>query len=1056
MKFEYADKEQSSFFKLGASNNVGFYPIGAQFNWHGGLHIQEHRTDPVKAIADGTIIAYRMLKKPIETNGIKFSSAFVLIQHQYTSPKDRKLTFYSLYNHLMPYSELKQYRKIPDIFKTQQYVVKSKKPFKAKGIIAYKSISKHFTMVLPVNSIIQPCTTPGFWERNTTHWAKYTEFTKIKFIHPESGLVYDDLYVDLNNKQVEKINDTIYRVTGDETYGKCWDYENLRKTPDYSIDTNIVMQVPNDSKFTIIEKSGKYYHIKKLNGKEQKGYIYAASGKEDRFILDINENNLDKIVTGNDCNIPVKAGDIIGFTGPMGHSEHNEYRTTHLEVFTATDPTSFLTGKDGKDKDDTKDTQHFIKIETGAILSLKYPVTFTKDDEILVLTADPAEDYYQIKLHKQYRTVEKAILGKGKAPTSADSNYTYKNYDITEINKSFNNTITKGSVIYLNEDASKFKDGQTSRDVYFTLPGDEPGFWVHKNQLPTGVTLGQYIKLNKNLETLYYQKPNKNDITDQFPNDTDIETEIVSDLIVSKKEIEEIKQGEETWYKIKIHDYRGKREGLIKSTNPKTKRISAHDWTAFGFKVLKDQPNEFIFDAEEEESPQFLKAVFKEMDTDGNKNLSSIELQKGLHNMHVSERLSKLVCYHQSEWGVNYSSLKAEIETLLNIGIEKEKDSDMKKLLEDQKEKALKITEDKVNALDFWSGVKVPDGANASFEPFPTDTKVYHFHPNAFIEQMRRLRPCSCPIDEPLFKCVKYSSNYGPAYFGNKSLNTYTKWDNLIKDKKITFEQKQIVIAMSENEGNMDAIQSYDSEILTFGAMQKTVSPSGYGEFPIQVYEFKEVYPSEYKKLFSNCGWVVEKGDDKRIKMYFLLNGEKISGKELKNIIREGFSSDSYKKKVSCSPLAHLVKVGNSEYFQEKQILDFIDRLVNKVLILKPNNYAYSLNQYLKSKLGKACVLDHHVNRPAHVKLYFGEALTRFFNKKDSEIAEFNKGKNKSEQMNNVSRNPSNWGNNHATYELEILEIYGPLRGETLGNVEADDVMTSATNRYNKLKKKLL
>ncbi len=72
----------------------------------------------------------------------------------------------------------------------------------------------------------------------------------------------------------------------------------------------------------------------------------------------------------------------------------------------------------------------------------------------------------------------------------------------------------------------------------------------------------------------------------------------------------------------------------------------------------------------------------------------------------------------------------------------------MKKLLVDQKEKALKITEDKVNALDFWSGVKVPDGANASFEPFPIDTKVYHFHPNAFIEQMRRTQPnCFCNKD---------------------------------------------------------------------------------------------------------------------------------------------------------------------------------------------------------------------------------------------------------------------------------------------------------------------
>ncbi|WP_152541933.1 EF-hand domain-containing protein, partial [Saccharicrinis fermentans] len=43
----------------------------------------------------------------------------------------------------------------------------------------------------------------------------------------------------------------------------------------------------------------------------------------------------------------------------------------------------------------------------------------------------------------------------------------------------------------------------------------------------------------------------------------------------------------------------------------------------------------------------FLKSVFKEMDTDGNKKLSPQELRRGLDDMHVCERLSKLVCYHQ-------------------------------------------------------------------------------------------------------------------------------------------------------------------------------------------------------------------------------------------------------------------------------------------------------------------------------------------------------------------------------------------------------------------------
>ncbi|WP_044214441.1 hypothetical protein, partial [Saccharicrinis fermentans] len=75
MKFEYADIEQSPAKRYGACNQVGTYPLGAQLNWHGGMHINEDRNTAIKAITDGTIIAYRLNKEPIETNnGLKFSS----------------------------------------------------------------------------------------------------------------------------------------------------------------------------------------------------------------------------------------------------------------------------------------------------------------------------------------------------------------------------------------------------------------------------------------------------------------------------------------------------------------------------------------------------------------------------------------------------------------------------------------------------------------------------------------------------------------------------------------------------------------------------------------------------------------------------------------------------------------------------------------------------------------------------------------------------------------------------------------------------------------------
>ncbi|MGT2490990.1 hypothetical protein ACU4GD_11770 [Cupriavidus basilensis] len=40
---------------------------------------------------------------------------------------------------------------------------------------------------------------------------------------------------------------------------------------------------------------------------------------------------------------------------------------------------------------------------------------------------------------------------------------------------------------------------------------------------------------------------------------------------------------------------------------------------------------------------------------------------------------------------------------------------------------------------------------------------------------------------------------------------------------EITAGERRILVAMSPNEGNLDAVQSYDSEVLTAGAMQKTI-----------------------------------------------------------------------------------------------------------------------------------------------------------------------------------------------------------------------------------------
>lgn len=305
-------------------------------------------------------------------------------------------------------------------------------------------------------------------------------------------------------------------------------------------------------------------------------------------------------------------------------------------------------------------------------------------------------------------------------------------------------------------------------------------------------------------------------------------------------------------------------------------------------------------------------------------------------------------------------------------------------------------------------------------------------------------KDCDCGQEyDKQFKCQKYGTAYGPVYFGKEKLANYSGWAELIQNSVLTIEEKEILIGMSENEGNLDSVQSYDSEIFTAGAMQKTVNSQGKGEFPIQVKEFKEKNPDKYKSLFEDCGWTVENSI-----MYYKdlsdSSSTKITGSSLKSKIREGFKSSENKKKLKCKPLEPIVRAMKDKDFQAKQVEDFIDRLKNKVLPIKPTGYSYKIKDYLKSKLGKATALDHHINRPGYVKTDFGEALDNFFDSKDEEVNKYNKDKEKKDQKEKISRNPNDWGDSHSDYEKEILEDYGKNRRGT-----------DMENRYNKMKSKL-
>ena len=80
----------------------GWFPIGYNQNWHGGVHLHpKEEGEPVLAMFDGMIVAARFAKM----SGAVGDGNFVLVRHEIDIPSVRKgqgnkLVFYSLYMHL--------------------------------------------------------------------------------------------------------------------------------------------------------------------------------------------------------------------------------------------------------------------------------------------------------------------------------------------------------------------------------------------------------------------------------------------------------------------------------------------------------------------------------------------------------------------------------------------------------------------------------------------------------------------------------------------------------------------------------------------------------------------------------------------------------------------------------------------------------------------------------------------------------------------------------------------------------------------------------------------
>ncbi len=219
-----------------------------------------------------------------------------------------------------------------------------------------------------------------------------------------------------------------------------------------------------------------------------------------------------------------------------------------------------------------------------------------------------------------------------------------------------------------------------------------------------------------------------------------------------------------------------------------------------------------------------------------------------------------------------------------------------------------------------------------------------------------------------------------------------------------------VMIAVSENEGNLDAINTWDNSFMTFGMFQWTIGArQDPGELAALLAKIKNADPEVFQTYYGQYGLDIQLVNN--ISGYMILEGQKLASPADKERLRT--IEWSY----------YFWKSGQDPQVQVIQILHALSRLsvFYRSDSYKPNGFY--INQLITSEYGIGLLLDNHVNRPGYVRPCLEQAM---------------------EQTQLLD--PENWG---TPEEMQLIEAYLKVRA-TYGRSPMTDAdkRAAVTKKY--------
>jgi LysM repeat protein len=186
---------------------------------------------------------------------------------------------------------------------------------------------------------------------------------------------------------------------------------------------------------------------------------------------------------------------------------------------------------------------------------------------------------------------------------------------------------------------------------------------------------------------------------------------------------------------------------------------------------------------------------------------------------------------------------------------------------------------------------------------------------------------------------------------------------SLLSGLKLSNSEINTLLATSQNEGNLDSINTWDNSYLSWGMFQWTLGPLGDpGELPALLKIVKEKQPAAFKIFFNDFGIDIAP-----------VTGSKTGYLVLNNVIQNtGTRKTAFRNNTWALRFA---LAGKDPAICAAQVLHAINRFNSFYFIPDQAFGGLSINDMLSSEYAASLLLDQHVNRPGHVKDVVSTAL---------------------------------------------------------------------------------